>query len=204
LITPTGATAVVLVAVATGIVLSLGSGLTTTAVAIAILGIGLVYDMLLKGTSWSWLAFAVGIPLLPVYAWLGAVGRLPDLFLILVPVAFLSGTALALANALVDVERDRAAGVRSVATRFGAGNTWATHAMLQATVVAVAIASLGGASAALVWLVGVIAGAAVVLAGVALTRSGDAARRERGWELEALGTATVAVMWIGGLAGMAI
>ena len=30
-----------------------------------------------KGTAWSWLPFAVGIPLLPVYGWLGAAGALP-------------------------------------------------------------------------------------------------------------------------------
>jgi 4-hydroxybenzoate polyprenyltransferase len=204
LITVNGATAVALIAAATGVVLSLGSGLPTTGVAIAILVIGLVYDLLLKGTSWSWLPFAVGIPLLPVYAWFGAVGRLPDLFVVLVPLAFVSGTALAVANALVDVERDRAAGVRSVATRFGAKNAWATHAMMQATVVVVALASLAGASAAIVWLAGVAVGAAAVLAGVGLTRGGDARRRERGWELEAVGTAIVAVMWIGGLAGIAI
>ena len=204
LITVNGATAVALLAAGAGVVLSLPSGLPTTGVAIAILVIGLVYDLLLKGTSWSWLPFAVGIPLLPVYAWVGAVGRLPDLFLVLVPLAFVSGAALAVGNALVDAERDRAAGVHSVATRFGVGNAWAVHAMLHATVVAVAVASLAGASAGVVWLAGVLAGAGVLLAGVARARAADAGRRERGWELEAVGTAIIAVMWIGGLAGTAV
>ena len=40
----------------------------------AILGVGLLYDLRLRGTALSWFPFAVGIPLLPVYAWLGATG----------------------------------------------------------------------------------------------------------------------------------
>ena len=204
LLTSSAATGIALVTAAAGVVLSVASGLPTAGVAIAVLGVGLIYDLVLKGTSWSWVPFAAGIPLLPVYAWLGAVGRLPDLFLLLLPMAVVSGAALAMANALADVERDRAARTESVATRFGQGNVWATHAVLQATLLAVAVASLLGSAAGVAWVAGVVAGAAVVLGGVALSRDVASARRERGWELEAIGTAIVAVAWIGGLAGTAI
>ena len=70
------------------------------------LGIGLAYDLWAKGTTLSWLPFAVGIPLLPVYGWYGATGELPGLFVVLVPAAANAGTALAIANAIVDMERD--------------------------------------------------------------------------------------------------
>ena len=89
--------------------------------AVVVLGIGLAYDLFAKGTAASWVPFAVGIPILPVYGWLGATGSLPDLFRLLVPVAAVAGAALAIGNALVDVERDRAAGDRSVALVLGRG-----------------------------------------------------------------------------------
>ena len=54
----------------------------------------------------------LGIPLLPVFGWYGAAGSLPGVFLVLVPAAANAGTALAIANAIVDMERDDAAGHR--------------------------------------------------------------------------------------------
>ena len=74
------------------------------------IAIGLAYDLRLKGTAWSWLPFAIGIPILPVFGWVGATGSLPPAFVVLVPAAVAAGAALAIGNALVDVERDRAAG----------------------------------------------------------------------------------------------
>ena len=62
--------------------------------------------MAAKGTPFSWLPFAVGIPILPVYGWFGAAGTVPGIFGLIIPVAALAGTALAVANALVDMERD--------------------------------------------------------------------------------------------------
>ena len=45
--------------------------------AIVVLAIGYGYDLVFKGTAWSWLPFAIGIPLLPVYGWVGATGGVP-------------------------------------------------------------------------------------------------------------------------------
>ena len=39
---------------------------------LVVLLIGYGYDLVAKGTAWSWVPFAVGIPILPVYGWLGA------------------------------------------------------------------------------------------------------------------------------------
>jgi 4-hydroxybenzoate polyprenyltransferase len=199
----TTATLLALVAAAVGLVLSLPSGLATGVVAVAILGVGLLYDLWLRGTAWSWLPFALGIPLLPVFAWLGATGRVPELFLVLVPTAFISGAGLAIANALADVERDAEAGVRSVASHMGAAGAWTAHAMLQATVVAVAGASLLGAGAGMPLLLGAAGATVVLLAGVYLARGASAASRERGWELEAVGTALLAAVWIAAVAPVA-
>ena len=104
--------------------------------------IGYGYDLRFKGTAWSWVPFAVGIPLLPVFGWLGAAGSLPAIFAVLLPVAVLAGTALAIANARVDVERDAAAGLDSVAVRLGLERAWVIHAALLAIVVGAALWTL--------------------------------------------------------------
>ena len=115
-----------LVGVALGAVMDVRLG----ALAVVVLLIGYGYDLVAKGTAWSWLPFAVGIPLLPVYGWLGAAGALPSFFLALVPMAVLAGAALAIANARADLERDMAAGTVSVATRLGLEGSWRLHATL--------------------------------------------------------------------------
>jgi 4-hydroxybenzoate polyprenyltransferase len=190
-----------------GLILSLPSGLPTVAVAALILAIGLLYDLRLRGTAWSWLPFALGIPLLPVFAWLGGTGRLPGLFAILLPAGFGAGTALAIANALADVERDRSSGSSSVADRLGLTMAWVVHAVLQVLVVAAALASLAGAGARVgpagVALVISLAGAGGIVAGVILARSIRPSARERGWELEAVGVTVLAVGWVLGMAPLA-
>ena len=203
LVAPTEARVVAIVAAVAGLVLSIPSGLATAGLAALILAVGLLYDLRLRGTAWSWLPFALGIPLLPVFAWLGGTGHLPGLFAILVPAGFAAGAALAIANALVDVERDRSAGSSSVVDRLGVEPAWALHAVLHALVAAVALASLAGAGAALVALVLALAGAVGIAAGVVLARSTRPPGRERGWELEAVGVAVLAVGWVLGIAPLA-
>ncbi len=78
---------VVATAAVVGVALSLPSGPLTTALALVVLGIGYAYDLWFKGTAWSWVPFAVGIPLLPAYGWLGTTGDLPAAFAILLPAA---------------------------------------------------------------------------------------------------------------------
>src|SRR5262245_271471 len=146
------------VATVIGISLSGASGWGTVAIAVAGLAIGTAYDLRLKGTAWSWLPFALGIPLLPVYAWYGVTGSLPPAFAILVPAAVAAGSALAIGNARADAERDAASGVASIATALGPGRAWAVQVVILAAVgvVAVASAALDGAT---VGELGLLAGA---------------------------------------------
>ena len=184
-----------------GLSLAVAFGLPTLALAFAVIGIGLAYDLRLKGTPWSWLPFAVGIPILPVFGWLGTTGTLPPAFGILVPVAVAAGAALAIANSLADDERDRAAGTTSIATALGAGLAWAVEAVLVMVIVLAAVVSAwilaaSDARAVLVALAGCLP-----LAGVALGRDGGAGRRERAWQLAAVGIAAVGIAWIWALFG---
>jgi 4-hydroxybenzoate polyprenyltransferase len=189
------ARAVAVGAFGAGLGLAALSGPGLAALAVAVIAIGLAYDLRLKGTPWSWLPFAVGIPILPVFGWLAANAGLPAPFLVLIPAAVLAGAALAVANALADVERDRAAGVASIATELGAFRAWLLHAALLGTVLVAAVVSafaFGGSSGevGLVVLAGLVAAA-----GAAAAQAGEPARRERGWEAEAIGVALVAIAW---------
>jgi hypothetical protein len=129
-------------------VLAASAGTASLLVAGIGLGAGLAYDLRLKGTRWSWLPYAVGIPLLPLFGWVGAVGSVPPAFAVLLPVAVVAGAALAVANALADLERDERAGTETVATILGTGRARRAGALLQAAVVVAALGSalaLGGA-----------------------------------------------------------
>jgi 4-hydroxybenzoate polyprenyltransferase len=143
--------------------------------------------------------------LLPVYGWLGTAGGLPGAFVILLPAAVLAGAGLAISNALADVERDAATGTDSVATRLGVGRAWAVQAILLAVVVGAAWLTLpagGSAEGAISGAapgVGALIATAVIGVGIALGRSAAAARRERAWELEAIGVGLLAAAWLAGV-----
>jgi 4-hydroxybenzoate polyprenyltransferase len=189
---------VVAIAAGLGVALSVPSGASTVGLTIVVLAIGYGYDLVFKGTAWSWFPFAIGIPLLPVFGWLGATGGLPDSFAILLPVAVIAGAALAIANARADAERDAAAGVVSVATRLGLERSWAVNAALLVVVVGLAIGTLVAGAAPLAATLCAVGAGMVVGLGVAIGRRADSARRERAWELEAVGVGLLAAAWLAG------
>ena len=180
----------------------LGVGIAATiapgvaVLALVVLGIGASYDLAAKGTAWSWLPFAIGIPVLPVYGWYGAAGALPSFFAVLFPMGVLAGAALAIANARVDLDADRASGTASIATRLGEERAWWVHAGLWAATVVMAVAWLVAVSAPAAGVAGVLV-MAVVLLGVVLRARGPAGRRRRwAWELEAIIGSTALVAWL--------
>ena len=197
LVSARGARSVAIAAFGTGIGLAgLSGGLAAVGLALVVIAIGLSYDLRLKGTAWSWLPFAIGIPFLPIFGWLGASGSLPIAFVVLVPAAVATGAALAISNALVDVERDTAAGSSSIALALGPRTAWSIHLGLLVGVGLAAVASvrpLGGSE------VGILAvGVAAVLppAAALFGRGGGANRRERAWELEAVAVAVLGIGWL--------
>ena len=50
---------------------------------------------------------------------------------------------------------------------------------------------------------GLVLGAVLVATGIAIGRDGGPLRRERAWELEAIGVAVVGADWVAGVAGLA-
>ena len=186
-----------------GLVLAIVGGPWLVALAAVVLGIGLAYDLWAKGTTLSWLPFALGIPLLPVYGWYGATGSLPELFLVLVPAAANAGAALAVANAMVDTERDEAAGVRSIALALGPGRAGWLVVGLNAIVAVLALGTAVVLGAPTGWVVAILLAAVAPMAGavlglVAAGRPGTS-WRELAWEMQAIGTGLLAVAWLGAL-----
>ena len=179
-----------------GLLLAAPSGALLVVLAAIVIGIGLSYDLWLKGTAWSWLPFAVGIPLLPVFGWVGTTGGLSPLFVVLVPVAIAGGAALAIGNALVDVDRDRAAGGSSVAIALGEGWARAAAIGLFATIAIVATLSAAGLGNGGPTFVAIAALGAVPVVAASLAGPPDPGRREVAWRAEAIGLGLLAIAWI--------
>jgi 4-hydroxybenzoate polyprenyltransferase len=206
--------------------LALAATVSPGSVALAATGAsaGLLYDLRLKGTVLAWLPFSVGIPLLLLFAWWGARQELPPALVVAAALAIPAGAALAIANALPDLERDARSGVQSVATILGRRRASGAVAGLQLVVGGAAIASYlvlaasrpfspdaippAGAGAVVPAGAGAIVPAGVALAGgIALLAIGvmlgldeSVPRRQRGWEAQAVALGIVAAAWLGGLA----
>ena len=195
------ARAMVVIAAAVGVVLGFvlgGPGLL--GLGVVVLAIGAAYDLAAKGTPLSWLPFAVGIPILPIYGWLGGTGAAPGWFAILLPAGFLAGMGLAIANARADVERDRAAGRSSVAVWLGLTRSWWVSVAALGTALVMALGwapRLLSIPLVLVALVGIT----LVAAGSVIGRRSSPAARERAWQLQAVGVAVLAVGWIAAVVG---
>ncbi len=82
------------------------------------LALAQAYNLGLKSTPLSGLLFALAMPLIPAYAFAG-LGRVLPVLIWLIPVGFLLGVTLNLANALQDLEGDAAHGARTLAVVLG-------------------------------------------------------------------------------------
>jgi hypothetical protein len=69
---------------------------------------------------------------------------------------------------------------------------------LSSVVVAVAIATLFTGGAGLIPLAAALVAAVIVAIGLLVGRADDAGRRERAWELQAVGVAILAAAWLVG------
>jgi 4-hydroxybenzoate polyprenyltransferase len=182
---------------ALGLAVSAAFGILVLALAAGMYGAGLAYDAFLKRTAWGWLAYAVAFPMLPLYAWLGAGAGLPPRPELLLPVAALAGPTLALANGIVDLERDRVAGVRGPAVVLGRDRTLAVLGVLQVLVFTTAWGSLlTGPSPGPAAVAVVTVATGLVVAGVGLSASQSPSRRERGWEAQAVAIALLGGGWL--------
>lgn len=201
LVTPRQAAGVFVAVSLSGLAFAASAGLAPLIVGGIGLGDGLLYDLRFKGTIFSWLPFAAGVGLLPVYAWLGATGTLPVAFWAIVPMAALAGAVLAVANALADIERDRQSGVDSIATILG------HRRCVAANVIGVALLQLAvGVSSVSAGFAGApipidLSGAALGWVGLAMSASPNERVSTLGWELQAIGIVAIGAGWLATLVG---
>jgi len=200
-----------------GLGLSALSGLATAGLAALGLSLGLAYDLRLSHGRWSWAPLALALPLLPIHGWLGATGTVPQGLLPLVPTGMLAGAGLALANGLVDLERDARSKRPTIAVELGFDRAWLVHLGLLVAVGGLAVllapavppGTLPGEGRPGIlpadvlrelrtW--GVALGIAALALGALALRAARPAIRERGWELEAVGIAGVGLGWVAGTA----
>jgi 4-hydroxybenzoate polyprenyltransferase len=112
--------AATLAAAATVCMLALMAPLGPAVLLLGILieGLGLAYDLGLKGTPASALLYAIYFPLIPLLAWT-VFGSRQAFLPWLLPVGALLGVAMNIANSLPDLEDDQAAGVRGLPHLLG-------------------------------------------------------------------------------------
>jgi len=197
-----------------GLALASPSGFLAVAVGAVGLGLGYLYDLSLSRTLLSWLPLTLALPLVPIFAWLGATGEVPSPLFAILPIALLAGAALTIGNGLVDVERDVVAGKPTIPVRLGRARAWIAHAALFGVALVLAFvlapAAAGGVGAGglpdsflrLARAVGLPLGTVVIVAGAGLLIADRQGIRERGWELEGVGTAALGIGWLAGIAAL--
>jgi 4-hydroxybenzoate polyprenyltransferase len=190
------ATGVALVGMLVGLGACAVHGPLAFILALAMLGCGLAYDLGLKGLGLGWLCYAVAFPLLPLSTWLAASGTLPPRTELLLPVAALAGPTLQLANGLVDLERDRLAGVRSLSLWLGRRDSILALWALSLAVYGIAWLSLIGSQPPTAALIAVALATVCAGVGVALSAAERPDLRERGWQLQVVGIALLGGGWL--------
>lgn len=188
-----------------GLLMAAAFGAPELLLAVAMLTAGIAYDVILKRGPLGWVCLAVALPLLPVFAWFGAAGVMPPRAELLLPLAALAGPALQLANGLVDLDRDRAVGVRGLPAWLGRGASLAVMAVLQSAIHAVAwLALLLGEPVPPDILLLVVAAGGLTLTGLVLSTSPRASYREWGWRAQAGGLALLALAWLAAVSGLVL
>jgi 4-hydroxybenzoate polyprenyltransferase len=190
----------VLALVAVGLALPLGPSVSV--LTMIGLGGGLLYDIRLKYTAFSWLPFALAFPTLPLWAWAGASpnGEIPARLFWVVPVIAVLVVGIHLADTIPDLHMDTTAGVRGLAHRLGMARSlalcWAAFGL--ALLVTLALWSVIPYRAEW-YLPGLLIGALLILSGVVLYLWDRSHVKSMSLLLE-LGAIALAIGWLAGIA----
>lgn len=169
-------------------------GMLPSSLAMLGAGAGVIYNLYLKPTIWSWLPYLIAVPLLPIWIWTALRGW--DARLIwLYPLGAFMVVALYLADTLPDIQADTRYGVQGLAHRLGERRArvicWLFAALAPALSLIAAVAGI--ADVAVVLTAAVLAW---LLVATAVTYSLRAQRWE--WRLHfALLAAATSILGIG-------
>ncbi|MFM8730522.1 MAG: UbiA family prenyltransferase [Candidatus Limnocylindrus sp.] len=151
--------------------------------------VGFTYNVWMKRTALSWLPFAVGVSVIPAFAWSTVSSVLPAPILTLSLVALPGGAALALQNSLADRVLDAERGMRSVAVRLGETRALGALVVLHAvTFTALLLTAPSSTSPLLLSVAGLL-----LVAGTAGSASLSRWTRQRAWEICAAALALAAL-----------
>ncbi|MHB1166554.1 MAG: UbiA family prenyltransferase [Candidatus Nanopelagicales bacterium] len=128
-----------------------------------------LYNVRLSRTAWSWLPYAVAFGAMPAFLTIGLDGSAPPAWA--VATFAVVGVAGHLANAVPDVEADRAAGIDGLAVRLGAAAATAVCWALLGAGTAILALAVSGSSALLAVVVVAAYLVALTIAVVARGRS---------------------------------
>ena len=182
-----------------GLALAALSGGGTLLIALAGLTLGLVYNAGLSRSALSWVPLTLALPLVPVFAWYGAAGTLPEVVATVLPIAMLAGAGLAIGNGLVDVDMDAQRGRRTTAVALGRPVAWIVQgAALGAAAGAAWFTLRGDGGAALDWPF--VVGAVLLVAGTLGLGTRSSVGGRLGWALEAAGIVVIGLDWVLGAA----
>ena len=101
-----------------GLLVTAGIPAVAWALGVAGLTCGLVYDLWLKRSMFSWLPMALALPMVPAFVWT-ATGNWDGYVAMAFPLGLPLGFSLHLANQFPDIAADREAGIRGIAQRIG-------------------------------------------------------------------------------------
>ena len=200
-ISPRAAWVTGLVLAVAAVLLALPLGVWVTLFTAIGLGGGLLYDAGLKYTAFSWLPFSIAFPTLPLWAWAGASpdGTFPPQLFWVVPIGAVLVLGIHLADTIPDLASDTEAGVRGLAHRLGLSRSLALCWGAFAAGTLLTLALLPFLRYSLQWyLLGLIAGILLMLAGVAVYLR-DAGRVRLMSLLLEVGAMSIAVGWVAGI-----
>jgi 4-hydroxybenzoate polyprenyltransferase len=157
------------------------SGLTLVLAALGAL-VGFTYNVWLKRTALSWLPFAVGVSIIPAFAWSTVDSVLPA------PILTLSLVALP-QNSLADRARDAERGMRSAAVRLGEARALGALVVLHAVAFAALLLTAPSSTSPLL----LSAAGLLLVAGTAGSATRSRWTRQRAWEICAAALALAAL-----------
>jgi 4-hydroxybenzoate polyprenyltransferase len=175
----------------------LTTGLTAAAqvsaltLVLAVLGafVGFTYNVWMKHTALSWLPFAVGVSIIPAFAWSTVSSEIPAPILTLSLVALPGGAALALQNSLADRALDAERGMRSAAVRLGEARALGALVALHAVAFAALLLTAPSSTSPLpLFIAGLL-----LLVGTAGSATRSRWVRQRAWEICAAALALAAL-----------
>jgi 4-hydroxybenzoate polyprenyltransferase len=188
-VTPREARMMVVVAATAGLVAASALSALSLATAAAGATLGYIYNAGIKHTPISFLPFALGVALIPAFAWSAAGVPLPESIATLCLIALPGGSALALQNALADRELDTSVGANGAVVRLGHQRTLFLIALLHGITYLLLLVSAPATASPIL----LAAGGLLLVVGVTLSTRVRRTLRQRGWEVSAIALACCAI-----------